>query len=368
MHPPLNAIFKGKTVFITGHTGFKGSWLSIWLRELGAHVVGYSLAPPTRPSHFELAGLQDKVVSINGDIKDLPHLKHSLQQYNPDIVIHLAAQALVIHSYENPHESFEVNVMGTVNILEAARECPSVKGIVCVTTDKCYENNEWLWGYRENDRLGGSDPYSASKAMAELAIHAYRSSYPSAPLIASVRAGNVIGGGDFSAYRLLPDIAKALMQEQTIKIRNPRSIRPWLHVLDCLYAYLLVAAKLLNRERDAAQAWNFGPKETTGISVENIVEKSIEAWGKGSWMTEDMAEPAKEMGCLRLNWDKASHLLPWSPQYTWQQAIQNTLEWFKAYASAQQANTSADIYAFSVGQIKEYSLGITNGIISRKTL
>ena len=330
MLPLFNNVFKGKTVLVTGHTGFKGSWLSIWLKELGAQVVGYSLEPPTAPSLFDLAKLQDRMVSIQGDIRDLPHLKKILKTYAPEVIFHLAAQAIVLHSYARPHETFEVNSMGTVNVLEAARDCTCLKAMVFVTTDKCYENNEWMWGYRENDRIGGSDPYSASKAMAEMAIHAYRESYRSAPLAASARAGNVIGGGDFSAYRLVPDIMKALMNNQILKLRNPQSIRPWTHVLDPLCGYLLLAGKLIENEKPFAQAWNFGPLESTGISVQCLVNKAIELWGKGSWIEEEKPESSKEMRCLRLNWDKASHLLQWRPLYSWQEAIHKTVDWFES--------------------------------------
>ncbi len=357
MEAPFKNIFKDKTILVTGHTGFKGSWLSIWLKELGAKVIGYSLEPMTTPNHFELTGLRDKIVHIQGDVRDREGLNRTLSTYSPEIVFHLAAQAIVLNSYTLPRETFEINTMGTVNLLDAARENTSLKAMVLITTDKCYENNEWVWGYRENDRLGGKDPYSISKAMCELAIHSYRESFYriKGPLVASARAGNVIGGGDFSDYRLMPDIMKALLQNKPVKVRNPNSVRPWLHVLDALCGYLQLAVKLWDKESSFAQAWNFGPLESQGLAVHQLVEKTIELWGKGTWRQEEDAGSEREMNCLRLNWDKAAQLLSWKPCYSGPEAIEETVKWFKGYELRLQKDPHKDLYGLCIEQIKRYT-------------
>lgn len=342
--------FKGKTILVTGHTGFKGSWLCLWLQHLGARVVGYSLPPSTDPNHFELLQLENNLEHIVGDVRDLPHLRRVFSACKPDVVFHLAAQPLVLRSFEQPQETFDINATGTVNVLEAIRHSPSVKAAVMVTSDKCYENQEWIWGYREHDRLGGSDPYSASKAMAELAISSYRNSYfNSSTAVASVRAGNVIGGGDFSDFRLVPDCMKALMQGNPMIVRNPLSVRPWQHVLEPLCGYLTLADHLLVQGQKYAQAWNFGPSEQEGVTAQVIVEKAIAYWGSGTWVNPDAQRVHHEMGLLRLNWDKAAHLLKWKPRYTWEEALKATVEWFKAYQSG------LDMAQFSLGQIQTYS-------------
>ncbi len=347
--------FKGKTVLVTGHTGFKGSWLSIWLNELGAKVIGYSLEPAIHPNNYHLTRLQNKMISLTGDIRDLPFLKKIIRSHAPEVIFHLAAQAIVLHSYALPHDTMEINAMGTVNVLEAARESSSLRAMVMVTTDKCYDNREWLWGYRENDPLGGKDPYSASKAMAELAIQSYRDSFYAGrgPLVASARAGNVIGGGDFSEHRLIPDIMKALLENRPIEVRNPYHIRPWLHVLDPLSGYLRLAAKLMQGEASYAQAWNFGPSEQQGVSVQSLVEKSIEYWGEGKWIQKGTSEGVREMNHLRLNWDRAAHLLSWRPLYSWTEAIGKTVEWFRLYEASR--HMPRDMYGLCVKQIHEYS-------------
>lgn len=352
----MRKIFEGKTVLVTGHTGFKGSWLSIWLRELGAKVVGYSLLPPTSPSNFELTELSKKIMHVEGDVRDYNHLKKVFDEVQPEIVFHLAAQALVIPSYINPQETFESNVSGTVNVLELARERSFIKAMVMITTDKCYENKEWIWGYRENDPLGGSDPYSASKAMAEIAISSYRKSFFSkkGPLVASARAGNVIGGGDFAEHRILPDTMKALMDSRPIIIRNPQSVRPWMHVLDPLKGYLQLAACLLEKGSAYAQAWNFGPIEYQAVDVKTLVIKAIDCWGSGEWIQHQEEDPKPEMPVLRLNWDKAANLMGWHPTYSWEEALCQTIEWFKAYKAHIQNPGSIDFYQVCANQIRDY--------------
>ena len=366
MQETFNGLFNGLTVLITGHTGFKGSWLSIWLRELGAKVVGYSLDPPTHPSNFEVCQLKDKITHIQGDIRDKHKLKSVIDQYKPEVVFHLAAQALVLHSYEFPSDTFEINSQGTVNLLEIARSAPFIKTMVVVTTDKCYENKEWVWGYRESDPLGGSDPYSASKAMAELAVNAYRRSFFSkedSPLsLASARAGNVIGGGDFSDFRIVPDTMKALMKEAPIAVRNPDSVRPWLNVLDPLSGYLWLAARSLEKGKSFAEAWNFGPKEHAGIPVRDLVDKAIELWGSGSWATRRAENLKPEMGLLRLDWSKAASSLSWQPVYDWKEAVEETVDWFKSYQ--QQEN----MYEVCVSHIQKYTKKASDAKVPWATL
>jgi len=349
-------IFKGMTVLVTGHTGFKGSWLALWLRELGAEVIGYSLKPPTFPSNFDLTKLAAKITHIEGDIRDYPNLKKAIDHTQPQVVFHLAAQALVIPSYTHPRETFDINASGTVNLLEAARNCPSIQAMVMVTTDKCYENKEWVWGYRETDPLGGNDPYSASKAMAEIAISTYQKSYFSkeGPIVASARAGNVIGGGDFADHRIVPDTMKALLQGQPVVVRNPQSVRPWMNVLDPLKGYLQLASCLLEKGRDYAQAWNFGPVEYKAVDVKTLVDKAIELWGGGQWIQEAGMQPKPEMNTLRLNWDKAANFLGWHPAYQWDEAIRQTVEWFKAYRSSLQNPGKIDFYQVCASHIDDY--------------
>jgi CDP-glucose 4,6-dehydratase len=351
MKATFAGIYDGLTVLVTGHTGFKGSWLALWLRELGANVIGYSLEPPTQPSNFEITGLQNQITHVIGDILDLKKLQTVIAEHRPQIIFHLAAQAIVLDSYEHPRHTFEVNSTGTINVIEAARLCPAVKALVMITTDKCYENREWVWGYCEKDALGGNDPYSASKAMAELAIASYRKSFfnTTGPALASARAGNVIGGGDFSAHRIVPDSMKALLAGQPIQVRNPNSVRPWLNVLDPLSGYLWLGACLLKYGHTYAQAWNFGPLEQRGIPVQALVEKAIALWGEGSWHCAEKQLPKPEMGLLRLNWDKVAHTLCWQPVYNWEEAIAETVDWFKAY------RTKADMYEICRQHIQNYN-------------
>lgn len=346
-------MFKGKKVFVTGHTGFKGSWLTLWLQQLGAEVTGYSLPAPTDPNLFTLANIEEGIRSIEGDIRDYAHLQQAIQKAQPDLIFHLAAQALVLDGYQSPKETFDVNSGGVVNLLEAVRHTPTVKGVVVVTTDKCYDNREWVWGYRENDPLGGHDPYSASKSMAEFATHSYRTSFftsENSPALATVRAGNVIGGGDFSANRIIPDAMKALMEGTPIQVRNPGSIRPWLHVLDPLFGYILLGKKLLEEGHSYAQAWNFGPQENVGITVEQLVNKLVTGWEGGRWMLAPGANPKPEMTMLRLNWDKSAQKLHWKPQLNWEQALELTMEWYQGYMQ------ELDLRALCIDQIEYYSV------------
>lgn len=356
LHSPLHQFYHKKKILLTGHTGFKGSWLLLWLTELGADVVGYSLPPPTQPNHFELARLKDKVVHIEGDIRNFENLLKVFTTHQPEIVFHLAAQPIVLRSFSEPKETFDTNVLGTTNVLEAIRHTHSVKAAVMVTSDKCYENKEWIWGYREHDHLGGTDPYSASKAMAELAIASYRDSFFSTRSkrhcsLASVRAGNVIGGGDFSDFRLVPDTMKALLKKETILLRNPKSVRPWLHVLEPLHGYLQLATELTAQGHKYAEAWNFGPKEHCAISTQELVEHAISLWGDGSLVQSEEASSHKEMGLLRLNWDKAANHLGWTPRYNWKEAIHTTVDWFKAYQGA------VNMQEFGLQQIHQYMKG-----------
>lgn len=342
--------YEGVKVLVTGHTGFKGSWLAIWLHMLGAKVIGFSLDPPTKQSNFNSTNLKDKIIHVRGDIRDANLLKKTIVEHQPQIIFHLAAQSIVLHSFGFPKDTFEINAMGTINLIEAARFTPSVKAMVMVATDKCYENKDWIWGYRENDPLGGDDPYSASKAMSEIAIQSYRASFfkNGGPALASARAGNVIGGGDFSDHRIVPDVIKALMSGKSVGVRNPHSVRPWLYVLDALHGYMKLGEKLLNEGHEYAQPWNFGPLENKGVTVRTLVEKTIDLWRSGSWSPVRRRGDKFEKALLRLNWDKAAQQLDWIPVCDWERAIYYTVDWFKAFESKD------DMYDVCVKQIESY--------------
>ncbi len=357
MKSQFKGIYNGRTVLVTGHTGFKGSWLALWLKELGANVIGYALEePPTEPSNFILSNMSQHITDIRGDIRDYEKLKGVLEMYKPSIVFHLAAQPVVLNAFTMPHLTLETNALGTVNMLEAIRQTNCVEALVSITTDKVYYNEEWLWGYRETDRLGGLDPYSASKAMAELAIASYRATY-FAPenyashgvAIASTRAGNVIGGGDFADFRLVPDSMKALMAGKPIEIRNPLSVRPWQLVLEPLSGYLWLGYLLLQEGPAFAEAWNFGPLEIKGISAQEIVEELVSLWGSGEWVHTDPDFSKAETNYLRLSWEKANGRLGWRPVFTWKEALAEINTWFKALVAEE------DMYEIGRKGIREYT-------------
>jgi len=344
--------WKNRRVFITGHTGFKGSWLSLWLHALGADVHGYALAPPTSPSLFELADVAGLMNSVIGDIRDLHSLKDAISNAKPEIVIHMAAQPLVRESYVNPVETFEINVMGTVNILEAVRSIECVSALINVTTDKCYENKEWVWGYRENEPLGGHDPYSSSKACSELVSSAYRNSFfdicGGRVGHATARAGNVIGGGDWGKDRLMTDIFSAVQADVPITIRSPNSIRPWQHVLEPLRGYLLLSEKIYQDQEKYLGAWTFGPNDSDSKSVGWMV-KNISRKLNGSlrWEIESGEHP-HEAAHLKLNISKANEKLNWHPLISIDEALTLTVDWFNAYQKG------VNLRDFTLSQIKNY--------------
>ncbi len=347
-------VYKGKTVLITGHTGFKGSWLSIWLLELGAKVVGYALDPYTERDNYVLAGLKDRIIDIRDDIRNFNRLNDVVQQYEPEFVFHLAAQPLVGKSYDCPVDTYDINVMGTINVLEAIKNCTKTKVGIMVTTDKCYENKETLKGYKETDALGGYDPYSSSKAATEIAISSWRRSYfnPAAydehgTSIASVRAGNVIGGGDWSKNRIVPDCIRALEGNGVIEIRSPKAIRPWQHVLDPLSGYLSLGEKLYNTTGQYSEAWNFGPEDGSNYSVWEMVTNIVDTYGSGTLLDASSTESFHESTLLRLNIQKARRRLNWSPTLTFDETIALTVEWYLNY-------TKQNVYLLCKEQIEQF--------------
>lgn len=348
-------VFRDRSILITGHTGFKGSWLSLWLAKLGARVVGYSLGCPTDPSLFEICDLKNKIISINGDIRDKNKLIGISKKYSPEIVFHLAAQSLVIPSYNNPIETYETNVLGTANLLESCRLSNSTKAIVNVTSDKCYENHQWLWGYRENDALGGYDPYSSSKACAELVTAAYLKSFfnpekfdAHGVALASARAGNVIGGGDWAEYRLIPDCMAAIQNNREIFIRYPDAVRPWQHVLESLYGYLLLAQHLYQGGSSFSGGWNFGPEDESLQSVSWIINKLGEKWGCGLSLVTDDNHNSHESQYLKLDCSKAKTRINWFPQWNLDTALDKIIEWYKAYLDQK------SMYNVTLKQINQY--------------
>ena len=345
------SFWENKTVFLTGHTGFKGGWIAHWLHEMGASIWGYSLEPPTQPNFFTESQLKKRLThSTIGDIRDLAALTSALKEAKPDIIFHMAAQPLVRESYNTPTETFAANVMGTLNVLEAARQCDTIKAIANITTDKCYENKEWPWPYRESDRLGGHDPYSASKACAEIAAAAYRSSFLAKANIqlANVRAGNVIGGGDWATDRLIPDFLRALDTEETLTVRSPNAVRPWQHVLEPISGYLLLAEKLYSIGSEFAEAWNFGPEDDDAKPVSWIVDQLCTSTPGAKWRTENARQP-HEAGLLKLDSSKAKTRLGWAPRWRLEDALDKTLEWHQAWRQkADMADiTSAQIQAYA---------------------
>ena len=340
-------MYRGKKVLVTGHTGFKGAWLSIWLKEIGAEVIGYSLSEWNNEEVYNNSKLKEKITDVRGDINNLDELKTIFEKYQPEIVFHLAAQPLVRESYDNPVLTFRTNVIGTMNILECIKNYDFVKAGVMITTDKCYKNKESEEGYHEDDELGGSDPYSASKSCAEIVIESYRRSFFSKQnkFVASARAGNVIGGGDFAKDRLIPDCINSLNKGEKIKIRNPKHKRPWQHVLEPLYGYLLIGEKMLEGRKDFCEAWNLGPEKDSIITVQELVEKMIYYWKEGQW--EDLSkenETKYETKILNLKIDKAKKRLNWKPKWDINKTVEKTIEGYK----------SEDMYKTCKNQIKEY--------------
>jgi len=322
------SFWRNKKVFLTGHTGFKGSWLALWLQELGADVTGFSLEPPTQPNLFTLAKVASNMQSVQGDIRDFQLLKSTLLQHQPEIIFHMAAQSLVRYSYDNPVETYATNVMGTVNLLEAARVTSTAKAIINITSDKCYENKEWHWGYREEDRLGGHDPYSNSKACAELVTAAYRHSYLGS--LASVRAGNVIGGGDWALDRLVPDLMRSIINKEKFVVRYPHALRPWQHVLEPLQGYLQLAEYIYQTPGQYAESWNFGPEEQDVKSVDWIV-KHVQRLCDEELHCEVLTPKLHEATFLKLDSSKAKSKLGWKPRWNLDEALTNTVEWYQAF-------------------------------------
>ena len=328
----LNQLFKNKKVLITGHTGFKGSWLAFLLNELGADVMGFSLAPATTINLFNLLDLDIKIKHVVGDIRDTSLLARTLNNFQPEFVFHLAAQALVRPSYDDPETTFSTNVMGSVNLLDSVRLCDSVRSLLYITSDKCYENFEWIWSYRENDQLGGNDPYSASKAAAEIIFSSYERSYfekRSSLGSASVRAGNVIGGGDWAVDRIIPDCIRAIEAEKPIRIRNPSATRPWQHVLEPLAGYLLLAANLYEDPKKYGGSWNFGPFTHEVRTVQNVAERIIDHIGKGQIEIVESQTQLHEAVSLRVNCEKAHQLLGWYPRWNIEKTLEETASWYK---------------------------------------
>jgi CDP-glucose 4,6-dehydratase len=326
--------YGGKRVLVTGHTGFKGGWLSTWLKLLGADVIGFALPPETEPNLFSAAGVADNMTSLFGDVRDLSAVLSVFEQYNPQIVIHAAAQAIVRRSYRQPVQTYATNVMGTVHVLEATRQTPSVRAVVIVTSDKCYENRERSNGYEEGDALGGADPYSSSKGAAELVTAAYRRSFFShngTAAVASARAGNVIGGGDWSEDRLVPDIVRGICSGGAIVIRRPDAIRPWQHVIEPIGGYLLLGQRLFDEGSAYASAWNFGPLERDAIPVAEVGQRIISTWGKGTLRIQPDPAAPHEAQFLRLNCDKACQQLGWRPTLSLDQAFAWTIEWYRQF-------------------------------------
>lgn len=349
---PINPSFwRGKRVLVSGHTGFKGSWLCLWLQSLNAEVFGLSLAPTTNPALFKEARVGEGMTSILGDIRDYETVYSAIQKAHPEIVIHMAAQPLVRYSYQEPIETYATNVMGTLHMLEAARRIGTVRAVINVTTDKCYENKEWIWGYREDEPMGGYDPYSSSKGCSELVTSAYRRSfYDNAGIsLATARAGNVIGGGDWAEDRLVPDILRAFEKNQPVVVRYPRAIRPWQHVLEPLCGYLQLAEYLYQNGSAYSGAWNFGPNDHDAKPVEWIVEQMIARFGQGaSWQKDDNHHP-HEANYLKLDNSKAKSQLGWSPKWSIQQALENIVSWHKCWINKE------DILQLCLAQISHYS-------------
>ncbi len=355
MNKLFNNIFNNKNILVTGHTGFKGSWLSIWLTELGANVIGYALDPYTKSDNFVVTRLSNNLVDNRADIRDYSKLFKTITEYNIDIVFHLAAQPLVSSSYEKPIETYEINLMGTLNLLECIRKSNSIKVAIIITSDKCYKNKEQIWGYRENDPMGGFDPYSSSKGCTELLTTSYRNSFfhpddfkKHGKSIATVRAGNVIGGGDWSKNRIVPDCIKALIKQECINVRNPEAVRPFQHVLEPLNGYLMLAKKMYDDGAKYCGAWNFGPELESVITVKTLVNTIIDKWGSGYWDSLSIANNFHEAKLLNLDCTRAKKYLGWKPKLTIEQAIEYTISWYKFYKQV-------DVMELCRKQIQEFS-------------
>lgn len=352
----MQDFWAGKKVFLTGHTGFKGAWLSLWLQRLGAHVTGYALEAPTSPALYKVAGVEDGMTSVIADVRDGSKLMQVMQQAAPEIVLHMAAQPLVRKSYIDPVETYSTNVMGTVHLFEAVRKTPSVRAVVNVTTDKCYENKEWVWGYREDEPMGGYDPYSNSKGCSELVSAAYRTSFFNTDAfeqhgvaLATARAGNVIGGGDWAQDRLIPDILNAIQHGQVVRIRNPHAVRPWQHVLEPLSGYLKLAQALYEQGPRVAQAFNFGPAEEDARPVQWIVERLTSQWGEGAEWMVDQGEHPHEANYLKLDCSKARAVLGWQPRWRLEFALEQIVLWHKGYLN------HANLRELCLHQIDQYT-------------
>lgn len=350
--PVIDAAFwKGKKVFLTGHTGFKGSWLSLWLQLMGVELHGYALTPSTNPSLFEEANVADGMVSTIGDVRDYRSLFEALKKSQAEIVFHMAAQPLVRFSYEQPVETYATNVMGTVHLFEAIRQFGGVRAIVNVTTDKCYENKEWIWGYREDEPMGGYDPYSNSKGCSELVTSAFRRSFfqKTDTALASARAGNVIGGGDWAMDRLVPDILRAFERQEPVIIRNPYATRPWQHVLEPLSGYMILAQKLYEQDQTFAEGWNFGPNEDDAKPVQWIVEELVKDWGNGASWCLDGGQHPHEAHYLKLDISKVKSRLDWHPRWSLGIALQKITNWHKAWRLRE------NVQAICLRQIEQYN-------------
>jgi CDP-glucose 4,6-dehydratase len=348
----INPTFwKDRKVLITGHTGFKGSWLTLWLSELGAKVKGFAIDTPNSPSIFQVANIKDLLQeSIQGDIRDLYTIRKVVQSYEPEIVIHMAAQSLVRNSYTDPVSTYSTNVMGTVNILEAVRTVPNVKAVLNITTDKCYENKEWIWGYRENEQMGGQDPYSNSKGCSELVSSAYRKSFLQKAdiALATARSGNVIGGGDWSKDRIVPDAMNAFMKNKILLVRNPEATRPWQHVLEPLSGYLMLCQQLITEPKFFADSWNFGPNYEDVKPVSTLANIIVNNWGgKVQWELDDGVHP-HEAHDLKLDCSKSNKFLKWSPSWGLERGVYETVRWYKAF------HKKENMYKFSLNQIRSY--------------